>query len=153
MIGGIFEKEHGAIDHGIRGIINGANDLTALGKSLALLRAHIYNEEVTLFPALADRALRLTMVISMMEIEHGYMWPILIDLMNALKSAGPPEGYRDGCASLDQLLRLHNAREEQILYRATDRLLTEEDPATMPLIRAIATSKVPAGWKCSLAFT
>lgn len=145
----ILEDEHHDIDRGIRGIIDRIDDRVLLAESLSLLRRHIYVEEEILFPALARADLALTMLISMMEIEHAYMWPIIGGLAPGMGLEAPFEDIRKTCIALDELLQLHNTREERILYRAADRMAAP-DSETHSLVRAIQEAEMPPGWTCEL---
>ncbi|CAM5221536.1 hypothetical protein CDEF62S_05702 [Castellaniella defragrans] len=121
-----------------------------LAESLKLLHRHIYIEEVILFPALARADLALTMLISMMEIGHAYMWPMISGLVTGTGPGIPFEDIRKTCTALDELLQLHNTREERVLYRAADRM-TASSAGDHPLVRAIREAEMPAGWTCELA--
>lgn len=149
-IGEMLRKEHHEIDRGIAGIIDGVDDRALMAESLVLLRRHIYIEEVILFPALAKAHLALTMLISMMEIEHAYMWPMIDNLAASTGPDAPFKEIRRTCVALDELLRLHNIREEDVLYRAADRM-TGPNPVGHPLVDRIVGARMPADWTCELA--
>lgn len=141
----LLEVQHRRIDAGIKGIVDGGGQLSALAESLALLRLHLYVEEELLFPPLARSG--LTMPVFVMKREHGLMWPLLETLAGACVAAAPAAGLHDTARELFQLLQMHNPKEEQIVYTAADRLAAGD--AT--LVQALESARLPDAWACALA--
>ncbi|MFO1507697.1 MAG: hemerythrin domain-containing protein [Lysobacterales bacterium] len=139
--------QHRRIDDGVGGAGDGAGGLAALAESLASLRAHIHAEETVLFPPLEQAG--LAMPVFVMKREHGQMWPLLVELAAACTAAAPVESVRGPARQLFQLLQIHNAKEEQIVYAAADRLVAERGDET--LMAALAGARVPGDWICALA--
>ena len=136
-----LEVQHRQIDRGIEDMLDGSGTLEQLGRSLDLLRLHIYLEEVVLFPPLEQAG--LTMPVFVMQREHGQMWPLLRSLR------GADAAVAEGCGTLLQLLQIHNPKEEQILYTAADRIAAERNDGA--LLEALTAGRMPAGWACAMA--
>lgn len=147
----VLEKEHRDIDVDIIALCEGRADPKRLAQALGLLRRHIYMEEVILFPALASANQAYTMPISMMEIEHGYMWPMVDALLERIAEGRPidDEDSRKQGQALFELLSLHNKREEDQLYTGADRLSDENGERTR-LLESVSNFDMPAGWRCLL---
>lgn len=143
----LLAVQHQHIDQGVEGIVSGTSDTAALAASLRLLREHVYVEEAALFPLLEANG--LTIPVFVMKREHGQMWPLIVRLETACANGTSTESLRADCATLLQLLNMHNPKEEQILYTAADRY--EPTHADASLIGAMAKAKMPAGWKCAMA--
>lgn len=143
----LLTKQHRRIDEGIQGVIDGDGQHPALAESLTLLRLHIYVEEEFLFPPLAESG--LTMPISVMKQEHGEMWPFLETLAGACTSGTPIKSLHRPALSLFRILQVHNPKEEEVVYAAADRLVSED--AEGPLIETLENARVPDGWVCAMA--
>lgn len=145
--GRILEDQHRRIDEGVKGIIDGSGPTVALARSLALLRLHLYVEEEILFPPL--EASGLAMPVLVMKREHGQMWPLIQDLSAACDAGDGADALRDRCDTLFRLLRIHNPKEEQIVYTAADRLAAKPDGR----LRAadLEVAEPPEGWRCAMA--
>lgn len=144
-----LEREHRAIDEGIESFANTRPaDLTeghrvALLDAVAVLRRHIYLEEVHLFPPL--RAAGMFGPVMVMVHEHGQMWPIL-DQLDDLLATGITDTAGLLCRDLLTQLASHNVKEEQILYPQADDLLPATDRDSLSAL--LTTADIPAGWVC-----
>lgn len=145
--GKLLAVQHQHIDQGVEGIVSGTSDTVALAASLKLLREHVYVQEVALFPPL--EATGLTMPVFVMKREHGQMWQLIARLEAARANGAGAESLRADCATLLQLLNMHNPKEEQIVYAAADRY--EPAHADASLIEAMAKARMPQDWKCAMA--
>lgn len=137
-----LEQQHQRIDAGILGVLDGSGTQAQLRHALMLLRAHLHLEETVLFPVL--EAANLAMPVFVMKREHGQMWPLLQRLV-ADEADALDDGSRKAlCGDLNQLLQIHNGKEEQILYTVVDRLVAEgdEDLALASLERV----RAPQDW-------
>lgn len=143
----LLAVQHQHIDQGVEGIVSGKGDTAALAASIKLLRQHLYVEEVALFPPLETTG--LTMPVFVMKREHGQMWPLIVRLEAACAAGESAEALRANCATLLQLLGMHNPKEEQIVYTAADRYEPAHPDA--PLVAAMAKAKMPDGWRCAMA--
>ncbi len=143
----LLTAQHRRIDEGVQGIIDGSGERAVFAEALVLLRLHLYVEEECLFPPLAKSG--LTMPLFVMKNEHGQMWPFLQSLSEACASSSPLEGMCDSARELFQLLQIHNQKEEQIVYTAADRLVTERDGKS--LTGALKAGKAPDDWVCEKA--
>ncbi len=143
----LLAVQHQHIDQGVAGIVGGNDDTAALAASLKLLRQHLHLEETALFPPL--EADGLTLPVFVMKREHGQMWPLIARLEAACANGATAESLRADCATLLQLLGMHNPKEEQIVYTAADRY-EPAHPGT-PLVAAMAKAKMPEGWRCAMA--
>lgn len=141
----LLEDQHRRIDQGIQGTIDGNGSVTALATSLALLRQHLYIEEALLFPPLA--ASGLAMPVFVMKREHGGMWPLLQELSGACASGTAIDTLREPAQVLFRLLRMHNPKEEQIVYAAADRLASGHGGGDLAQALASAPA-VPDDWVC-----
>ena len=143
----LLAVQHQHIDQGVAGIVGGGNDTSALAAALRLLRAHLYIEEAALFPPLETTG--LTRPVFVMKREHGQMWPLIARLDGACVSGASADDLRADCATLLQLLNMHNPKEEQIVYTAADRY--EPAHPGESLVAAMAAAKMPDGWVCAMA--
>ena len=139
--------EHRQIDQGIEGILNGTGEPQALMEALTLLRQHVYAEEKVLFPPLAETG--LAMPIFVMNREHGLMWPLIRDLEAACAAGVTADTLREDVRNLMQLLKIHNVKEEEVVYAAADRYANAHPEAS--LTQAIAAACMPEDWVCAMA--
>ncbi len=145
--GKLLAAQHHQIDQGVEGIAEGTGTPTALAASLELLRGHLYVEEEVLFPPLA--ATGLTMPVFVMKREHGQMWPLIESLDAACAAGAGADDLREDARQLLQLLKIHNTKEEQIVYAAADR--HEAAHPGESLVEAMAAARMPGGWACAMA--
>lgn len=144
----MLEQQHRAIDAGIKPVLGGAGSLAALQEALQLLRLHLFLEEEILFPMLEQHG--VTMPVFVMKREHGQMWPVLAELLQACDGGADPATLRADCDELFKLLQMHNVKEEQIVYTAADDLAAKG--LHEPLVETLdATVEVPPGWSCAMA--
>jgi iron-sulfur cluster repair protein YtfE (RIC family) len=142
-----LEREHREIDEGLAafhaGLEAGEWRHDAFNPAAKGLRRHIYLEEEFLFPEL--RAAGLLPPVMVMVQEHGEIWRALGAIEAAAKRRDL-DGARKACASMLVTLEEHNAKEEQILYPASDELMSPEGASH--LRGQMETSTLPAGWLC-----
>lgn len=143
----LLTVQHQQIDQPVEAGANGAGDAIALAAALKLLREHLYVEEVALFPPLA--ATGLTMPVFVMLREHGEMWPLIARLEAACAAGADAAALRSDARLLLMLLKMHNPKEEEVLYAAADRYEPMHPAAS--LIDAMAAARMPAGWMCKMA--
>lgn len=147
LLSRLLAAQHRHIDLGVEGIVDGSGDIPALLTALKLLREHVYMEEAALFPPLAKSG--LTMPVFVMQREHGQMWP-LIARMEAACAAGASVGdLHEDARQLLQQLKIHNTKEEQIVYTAADRY--QSAPDATPLTETMAAAHMPQGLVCAMA--
>lgn len=145
--GQYLENQHREIDKGIQPVVEGAGDLAGLASSLALLRLHLYLEEEILFPVLEKNG--LTMPIFVMKREHGQMWPLMQTLSAACKAQDSIDSVRATCEELFKLLRIHNPKEEQIVYTSADALAAKG--AEEEMVGTMDAADAPGDWVCAMA--
>lgn len=138
--------QHYQIDQGVEGIFDGTGEPQALAAALKLLREHVYVEEQALFPPLAEAG--LTMPVFVMKREHGQMWPLILSLEAACAAGATADDMREDTRQLLQQLKMHNPKEEQIVYAAADRYEPAHPDA--PLVQAMAAARMPQGWVCAM---
>lgn len=140
-------REHREIDEGLAafraGLAAGEWRRDVFNPAARGLRRHIYLEEEFLFPEL--RAAGLLPPVMVMVREHGEIWRAL-DAIEAAAERGDVAGARRLCANMLATLGEHNAKEEQILYPASDELISPEGASH--LRGQIETSTLPSGWLC-----
>lgn len=139
--------QHQRIDQGVQGAVDGTGTIASLATSLALLRQHLYVEETLLFPPLATAG--LAMPVFVMKREHGAMWPLLQELSVACESGASIDTLGETAAALFRLLRIHNSKEEQIVYATADRLASERGDGALQQALA-AAPEVPDDWICEM---
>lgn len=83
---------------------------------------HFNREEEVLFPAFENFTGNTQGPTSVMRFEHSQMRDLFEQMKNALNQKDSDE-YLGLSESLLMLIRQHNAKEEQILYPMTDRIL------------------------------
>jgi regulator of cell morphogenesis and NO signaling len=143
----LLAVQHHQIDQGVAGIVDGGGEPQALAVALKLLREHLHMEEEALFPALAMSG--LTMPVFVMKREHGQMWPLIRRLEAACAAGAGADTLRDDARQLLQQLKMHNPKEEQIVYAAADRYERSHPEAS--LVQAMAAARMPEDWVCALA--
>ena len=143
----LLAVQHHQIDQGVAGIVDGTGKPQTLAASLKLLREHLYVEEEALFPVLAG--IGLTMPVFVMKREHGQMWPLICGLEAACVAGADADSLHEDARQLLQQLKMHNPKEEQIVYAAADRYEPAHPDAS--LVEAMAAAHMPEGWACALA--
>lgn len=143
----LLAVQHQQIDQGVQGIVDGSGTPAELAAALKLLRQHLYVEEAALFPPLAKAG--LAMPVFVMQREHGQMWPLITTLEAACATGAGREALHTQAGQLLMLLKMHNPKEEQIVYAAADRYEPAHPDA--PLVAAMAAAHMPAGWVCANA--
>lgn len=143
----LLAAHHRQIDQGVEGIADGTGEPQALAAALNLLREHLYLEENVLFPPLAEAG--LAMPVFVMKREHGHMWPLILSLQAACAAGAAVDDLYEGACQLLQQLKIHNTKEEQIVYTAADRY--ESTHPDTPLAQAMAAVRMPDDWVCALA--
>lgn len=143
----LLAVQHRQIDQGVESIVDGTGEPRALLVALKLLREHVYAEEVALFPPLAEAG--LTMPVFVMKREHGQMWPLIQSLEAACAAGAAVADMHETARQLLQQLKIHNTKEEQIVYTAADRY--EPTHPNAPLTQAMAAAHMPEGWACAMA--
>jgi len=120
-VAAVLEAEHQWIDERFakfqQGLEEGRADAGPFEEASAKLHRHIYLEEERLFP-------------------H-------VDL---LSNGAEANQVLEVFGTLRGLLEEHNAKEEQIFYPASDRLLTAEELAEV--LGQVEDAEAPAGWLC-----
>ncbi|HUH31444.1 MAG TPA: hemerythrin domain-containing protein [Rhodanobacter sp.] len=147
LLSRLLAVQHQHIDQGVAGAADGTGQPQALVAALKLLREHLYVEEAALFPLLAKAG--LAMPVFVMQREHGQMWPLIRSLETACAAGASTDDLRAGAAQLQQQLKIHNPKEEQIVYAAADRYEPAHPDA--PLAQAMAAARMPEGWVCAMA--
>lgn len=143
----LLGRQHRNIDEGIEGVAQGGDDIAGLARSLRALREHLYMEEAVLFPLLVQAEAGLALSVMVMKREHGQMWPLLTGLEAALAAGSAPDALRDPADRLLMRLKIHNPKEEQILYSAADRFQAGHPDQALEL----SGLEVPADWVCAMA--
>lgn len=143
----LMERQHRQIDTGIKAVIDGDGSYVALAKSLQLLYLHIYVEEQHLFPPL--ETFGITMPVFVMKKEHAEMWPYMQELDAACARKAPLADMQRTALALFRLLQVHNPKEEEVVYTAADRLVTETPQPSW--LAALQSAEMPEGWVCALA--
>lgn len=143
----LLAVQHRQIDERVEAAANGTGDAKALAAALRLLREHLHVEEAALFPPLA--ATGLTMPVFVMLREHGEMWPLVVRLEAACGAGAAAEALRGDARTLLMQLKMHNPKEEQVLYAAADRYEPAHPDAS--LVDAMAAARMPPGWVCKMA--
>ncbi len=140
-------RQHRQLDEALQQISDGAGDLMRLREGVDLLRLHLWVEEEVLFDAVARTG--LTMPIYIMQYEHAQMWPLLEELAAACEADDTvPAKLREPCRALYKLFQVHNAKEEDLIYTAVDRLAASEGSAIRNRLTAAREASMPAGWIC-----
>lgn len=146
-IAAALEREHQDIDGCVEAFLDdpgGATDVLRTG--LAALRRHIYLEEAFLFPPL--RAAGLEMPVQVMLSEHGQLWRLIDDLLDAVDKEGP-ETAEASARQLLELLDRHNSKEEPVIYPRADVDLPPEQADELGIF--IGMGRMPEGWVCERA--
>lgn len=140
----VLTDEHRRIDAGIKQASDG--NLSGLAAALQLLRRHLYVEEAVAFAALEKVGQGGPTFV--MKREHGMMWP-LIETLGKVPAGDATPAVRESGRKLYQLLRMHNPKEESLVYTALDRFAGQQGDGK--LAQAMAAAKLPAGWRCAMA--
>lgn len=103
------------------------------------LKRHIIWEEDVLFPAFESKSgIKDSGPTFVMREEHRLIGAVLERLHEKVRKANPASEEEE--TELLQILSAHNQKEEQVLYPAIDRLLSEDEVSEMLL----AMESIPA---------
>ncbi len=103
---------------------------------LASMRRHFAMEEEVLFPAF-EAATGSTMgPTAVMRHEHEQMRQLFSEMDQALETQ-QVDDYLGATETLLVLMQQHNAKEEQILYPASDRMLDKQQEALFAMMQDI----------------
>ena len=109
----------------------GANDAaSAHAAFVAAMEQHFGMEENELFPAFESASGSSQGPTSVMRHEHQQMRQLFAEMGEAL-AEGRADDYLGAAETLLILMQQHNAKEEQILYPMSDRLLAGEREALL----------------------
>jgi regulator of cell morphogenesis and NO signaling len=128
-ISGFFEQDHDEIDEILASVDfeRPAEALPRLKEFDERLERHIVWEESVLFPAAARLAPPLADgPIAVMREEHKLIRRHKLEALDALR-AGDGRAAKRGIASMLDVLRDHNMKEERMLYPTCDRVLAGEE--------------------------
>jgi hemerythrin-like domain-containing protein len=144
-------QEHGDIDSVLTNFIENPERCVArpegLTDMLALLRRHIYLEEVFLFPPIREAGMAMPVFVMMRE--HGQLWRSMDALEDLIAEGADMWHVVDACARLLDQLYQHNSKEEPVIYSCAD---TDVPPITRAeLVRFIETGRMRDGWVCEHA--
>lgn len=114
----------------------------SLIRALHALRRHIYMEEEFLFPSARVGGMDVT--IFLMHSEHKKIWCLLDQIETSLASGDRGSSIQNTYRELMMLLAVHNHREEQVLYRGIDTLLSVE--GSQNLMEFLTFGKMPLDW-------
>ena len=120
----LLQSAANRVDHG-----EWAQARLAYGEFDRGLARHIRLEEEILFPLFEARTGTAGPTTVMRE-EHRLIRGVLAVIGAAVARADAP-AFRSGVAALADLLPAHNAKEEQVLYPTTDRVLPEHERAAL----------------------
>lgn len=95
---------------------------------------HFNREEQVLFPAFEKASGNTEGPTAVMRFEHAQMRDLFEQMKNALNQQDSDE-YLGLSESLLMLIRQHNAKEEQILYPMTDRILSHQSSELLNLLQ------------------
>jgi regulator of cell morphogenesis and NO signaling len=144
-----LEREHREIDHAIAMFASsdgsGPHDREPLRRAISVLRRHIYVEEERVFPGLREAGLFAPVLVMLRE--HGQIWNDLDRIERDLDA--DPAATPNLCHQLLIRLQHHNAKEERIIYPATDEALSALEAAE--LASFLDGGNLPAGWICAKA--
>lgn len=140
----VLQAEHRRIDEAIRAVADGGGSASSLSQALQALVRHIFIEETLLFPPL--QAAGLTLPVAVMNREHGEMWPLVQALTAACDAAQIDALARHDARDLYLRLRVHNPKEEEVLYAAADRHAAACGHTAF--CQALDAARTPAGWAC-----
>ena len=141
----LLAAQHREIDRQMLAFKDGTEGLDGLRNVLTLLRLHLYVEEELLFPAVTTQALAMPLYI--LQYEHGQMWDFIERLAAACKNQSTAtDAARDDCRKLLKLFKVHNPKEEDLVYAAADRAATTDPDNT--LVSDIKAARLPNDWLC-----
>lgn len=100
---------------------------------------HFLMEEEVLFPAVEAMSGSSDGPTAVMRQEHKQMRHLFNEMSQAIE-AEQAEDYLGASETLLVLMQQHNAKEEQILYPSSERLLAEQQDALLAMMKDIATS-------------
>lgn len=147
-VSAVLEAEHRWIDERFtrfqQSLETGHPDTSPFQEAAAKLHRHIYLEEELLFPRVETRGLDGPTAV--MVQEHGEICRQLALVGDLLESDAELARIQQAFAALGNLLAEHNAKEEQILYPASDQFLTEQERAET--VARFEQAEAPEGWLC-----
>lgn len=102
----------------------------------AAMQRHFAMEEEVLFPAFEQASGNAMGPTAVMRHEHGQMRELFAQMDRALEERDR-EGYLGASETLLIMMQQHNAKEEQILYPMSDRLLVAEQEGLLARMQAL----------------
>ncbi len=105
-----------------------ADASTDVTKFITAMERHFSIEEDILFPAFQERTGQRGGPTRMMRMEHQQMRQVFAELQEYLTQQDRDQ-YLGLSETLLMLMRQHNAKEEQMLYPMTDKMLNDETPS------------------------
>jgi len=100
----------------------------------ATMEVHFLMEEKVLFPAVEERTGQTAGPTAVMRMEHQQMRQIFDEMQKALTQQDSEE-YLGLSETLLVLMQQHNAKEQQMLYPMSDRVLNKEVPFILDKMR------------------
>lgn len=143
--GALLQDEHNAIDAIVHAAYTATVELPVLSQAMQQLLRHFYLEEAIMFPPLLEAG--LVMPVMVMQREHGEMWPFWERLVAACDTGTLDAAAKRQAHNLYLRLRVHNPKEEEVVYAAADKYVVEHPDATM--VADLQRAVVPVGWKCT----
>ncbi|HEU0196890.1 MAG TPA: hemerythrin domain-containing protein [Nevskiaceae bacterium] len=140
-----LSADHRDIDAVIDAVSTQAVEPAALMRALDELLRHFYVEEQLVFPPLLETG--LVMPIQIMQQEHGEMWPMWQKLVEACATGEVDARSKRRAHELYLHLRVHNPKEEEVVYAAADAWLAGHPEST--LLADLQHATVPTGWRCA----
>ena len=81
-----------------------------------------------------------------MNEEHGRICELLAQVQRLAQEGAPASQVREALAPFIEIMAQHEAKEEQVLYPSSDRVLPEEE--RRGLLEEMARAQPPPGWTC-----
>jgi hemerythrin-like domain-containing protein len=103
---------------------------------IGAMQQHFAMEEELLFPAFEQASGHSDGPTMVMRHEHEQMRALFAD-MDAAVASKEPHAYLGASETLLILMQQHNAKEEQILYPMSERLLAEQQEALLTRMQAL----------------
>lgn len=112
----------------------------AYAEFMGAMEHHFAMEEEVLFPTFEQRTGQRLGPTQVMRMEHAQMRQLLQQMAESV-AARDRQGYLGQSETLLMLMRQHNVKEEQILYRMADQVLASSVPDVLARMRTTGTGR------------
>ncbi|MER1967538.1 hemerythrin domain-containing protein [Castellaniella sp. GW247-6E4] len=139
----LLENQHRDIDDALKNMVGQGLEVPDCSHALERLRFHIYLEEAFIFPILENRgAGEWTLNLKQ---DHGEIWRCMESFHENSRERACA-GSRKTVSDLHDMLRIHDDKEEELIYPVVDVFIKKYKLASTFI--EIDSARLPENWIC-----